>query len=194
MTPSNVTDFDYRRFSGRNPNRLRRDVVPIGPVRRVVRGTLTLTIAAVLTACGSSPLSGPSNANLIGTQDGRAAGPSGLEQRLTAQVESAPIGSPYTAQLTITSTIVNTGSATVSLTARECLFQDADVETTARMDRFEPFISCGAVSSARDLAPGQSSSSMQVQFGVRSGSGTYTVKLRHALSPEFRGEVSFRIP
>jgi hypothetical protein len=35
---------------------------------------------------------------------------------------------------------------------------------------------------------------MEVQFGVRSGAGTYTLKLRHALAPEFRAEASFRIP
>jgi hypothetical protein len=93
----------------------------------------------------------------------------------------------------VSSTIANTGSASVTLTARECLFQDADVQTTAQMDRFEPFISCSAVSSARDLAPGQTSSAMAVRFGVRSGPGTYTLRLRHALSPEFRGEVSFTV-
>jgi hypothetical protein len=35
---------------------------------------------------------------------------------------------------------------------------------------------------------------MEVRFGVRSGTGTYTLGLRHALSPEFRGEVSFTVP
>jgi hypothetical protein len=33
-----------------------------------------------------------------------------------------------------------------------------------------------------------------VQFGVRSGPGTYTLKLRHSLTPEFRAEATFRIP
>ena len=169
--------------------------MPIGLVRRAALSHM-ITLAAVTAlsaACGNNSLSGP-NGSLSGSPDSRAVGPSGLEQRLSAKVEAAPAGGPYTAQLTVTSTIVNTGNAAVRLTARECLFQEADVETTAQMDRFEPFISCGAVSSSRDLAAGETSSSMQVQFGVRSGAGTYTLKLRHALSPEFRGEVSFRIP
>jgi hypothetical protein len=162
---------------------------------RLARGLASLTVVAVVTAaCGDSRLSGPERARLATDAQGRTAGPGGLEQRLTARVE-APLGdTPYTAELVVTSTIVNTGSTTVSLTTRECLFQDADVESTARMDRYEPFISCSAVSSARDVAPGQSSSAMEVRFGVRSGPGTYTLKLRHALAPEFRGEVSFRVP
>ena len=97
------------------------------------------------------------------------------------------------ARLVVTSAIVNTSSAPVVLTARECLFQQADVETTAQLDRFEPLVSCSAVSSTRTLAPGESSSSLEVEFGVRSGPGDYSLKLRHALSPEFRGEVSFRV-
>jgi hypothetical protein len=153
-----------------------------------------LASIGAIAACGGSSLSAPDDARLVGLLEGRTAGPSGLEQRLTARVET-PLGdTPYTAELVVTSTIVNTGSTTVSLTARECLFQDADIESTARMDRHEPFILCSAFSSARDVAPGQSSGTMEVRFGVRSGPGTYTLKLRHALAPEFRGEVSFQVP
>ena len=175
--------------------------MPISVVRapstHVIRSLriATLAVAALFAAsCGGNTLSGPGDARLSTGPDGRTAGPSGLEQRLTAVVEPAPAGDPYTAQLLVTSTIVNTGSTSVKLTARECLFQDDDVRTTAQMNRFEPFISCSAVSSARDLPPGQSSSPMAVRFGVRSGPGTYTLSLRHALTPEFRGEVSFQIP
>ena len=153
-----------------------------------------LAAMAVLAACDDSTLSGPGVARLITAPDSRTAGPSGLEQRLTARVEAAVAGSPYTAELVVASVIVNTGSSTVSLTARECLFQDADIQSTAIMDRHEPLISCAAVSSARAIAPGQASGVMEVRFGVRSGPGTYTLKLRHALSPEFRGDVSFQVP
>ena len=154
---------------------------------------VVLASIAVLAACDDNSLSGPGAARLITAPDGRTAGPSGLEQRLTARVEAPVAGSPYTAELVVVSVIVNTGSSPVSLTARECLFQDADIESTATMDRYEPLISCAAVSSARDIAPGQASGVMEVRFGVRSGPGTYTLRLRHALSPEFRGEVSFRV-
>jgi hypothetical protein len=152
------------------------------------------TALVVLAACAGSSLTGPGDARLVISPDGRTLHSSGLEQRLTARVEAAPQGSPYTAQLVVTSTIVNTGSAAVALTARECFFQEADVETAADLARFEPTVSCAAMSSTRNLAPGASSNTMEVQFGVRSGSGSYTLKLRHALSPEFRGEVSFRVP
>ena len=144
-------------------------------------------------ACSSGSLSGP-DASLVTSRDGIAAGPSGLEQRLVTKVEAPPAGGTYTAQLTVTSTIVNTGSAPVKLTSRMCLFMEADIETNAQMNRLEPFISCGAVEGTSDLAPGQSTGPMQAQFLVRSGSGTYTIKLRHALSPAFRAEASFRVP
>lgn len=162
-------------------------------VRQPVR-LLAAAALAALAACGSNTLTGTRDASLVSGPEGRTTGPSGLEQRLTATFEAPPQGSPYTTILVVTSTIVNAGSAAVPLTARECLFQDADVETTAQMDRFEPFISCAAVSSTRQFAPGASSSTMEVRFGVRSGPGTYTLKLRHALSPEFRGAISFRVP
>ena len=169
--------------------------MPSGSVGSYSTRTLASVIAitAIVSACGGSSLSGPGDASLLTSPQGVTAGPAGLEQRLTARVEPPPAGSPYTAQLIVTSTIVNTGSASVTLTARECLFLDADVQTSAQMDRFEPFISCSAVSSARELPPGQRSSAMEAQFGVRSGPGTYTLRLRHALSPEFRGEVSFTV-
>ena len=166
----------------------------IGVVRRA-RGVVFLAALATLgAACSNGTLSGPSDAKLGNNLDGRAVGPSGLEQRLVTKVEAAPAGSPYSAMLTATSTIVNTGSAPVRVTTRACFFQQSDIESTASMDRFEPLVACAAVSMAFELAPGQSTRSMDVQFGVRSGPGNYTLKLRHSLDPEFRAEASFRIP
>jgi len=159
---------------------------------RPIASLVTLaTFATIATACSTGSPAGPADAGLVGNLDGRAVG---LEQRLVTKVEAAPAGSPYTALLTATSTIVNTGSAPVRVTARTCLFQESDVETTAKMDRFEPLVSCSAVSMTLILAPGQSTGPMNVQFGVRSGPGTYTLELRHALDPEFRASASFRIP
>lgn len=149
-------------------------------------------LAAFAAACSSNEISDP-NGRLADSQNGRAVGPSGLEQHIATKVEPAPAGSPYTALLTATSTLVNTGSASVHLTSRVCLFLAGDVATTATMDRFEPLISCAAVSAEGDLAPGRSTE-LAVQFGVRSGPGTYTLKLRHSLNPDFRAEASFRIP
>ncbi len=178
----------------------------IGLVRRLIREPLSVrparglvTLAAfaslaVAAGCSNGTLSGPGDATLVGNLNGRAVGPSGLEQRLATKVEPATPGSPYTAMLTATSTIVNTGSAPVRVTARTCLVTEADVETTARMDRFEPFVSCAAVSMDIELAPGQSTPPLEAHFGVRSGAGEYTIKLRHSLSPEFRAEAAFRVP
>ena len=160
----------------------------------LVRAVGFTVLTALVAACSSSDLYGPSDGKLTDTENGRAVGPSGLEQRVVARVGAAPAGSPYTALLTVTSTVVNTGSASAHLTARMCFFKDADVETTARLDRFEPTISCAADSAEGDLAPGASTGPMEVQFGVRSGAGTYMLKLRHSLSPDFRAETSFRIP
>jgi hypothetical protein len=161
----------------------------------VRRGALPLLMMSLAAsgACADGSPAAPGTA-LGRNSDGRVLGPSGLEQRIVTSVREPGPGSPYTALLTATSTIVNTGSAPVRLVSRTCFFQESDFESTAQLDRFEPLISCAAVSMEGDLAPGQSIAAMTVQFGVRSKSGTYTLKLRHALSPEFRGEATFRIP
>lgn len=167
--------------------------MPIGFVR-IVRSwsfVALLGLATLVVGCSSSNALGLGDARL--GQNGRAVGPSGLEQRIVTKVEAAPPGSPYTALLTATSSLVNTGSASAHLTSRVCFFQEADVETTAQLVRFEPLISCAAVSAEGDLAPG-GSTELAVQFGVRSGPGTYSLKLRHSLNPDFRAEASFRIP
>ena len=166
--------------------------MPIDLVR-TVRSASFIALAALVAACSSSSPYGPGDARLGDSQNGRAVGPSGLEQRIVTKVEGPPPGSPYTALLTATSSLVNTSSTSAHLTSRVCLFQEADVETTAQLDRFEPLISCAAVSAEGDLAPGVSTE-LAVQFGVRSGPGTYSLKLRHSLNPDFRAEVSFRIP
>jgi hypothetical protein len=161
----------------------------------VRRGALPLLMMSLVVgaACADGSPAAPGTA-LGRNSDGRAQGPSGLEQRIVTTVREPSPGSPYTALLTVTSTITNTGSTPVRLVSRVCFFQESDFEATAQLDRFEPLISCAAVSMEGDLAPGQSTPAMTVQFGVRSKSGTYTLKLRHALSPEFRGEVTFRVP
>ena len=148
---------------------------------------------AIAAACAGNSSTGPEAARLIGSLDGRATGPAGLEQRVVTKVEAPPTGSPYRALLTATSTVSNTGSAPVRVRARVCLVQQSDVESSALLDRFEPLISCAAESMELDLAPGQSTGPIQVQFGVRSGPGEYTLKLRHSLSPEFRAEAPFTI-
>jgi hypothetical protein len=157
-----------------------------------VRSSTIVLVATIAAACSNGSVAGPGDA-LLGRTDGRATGPSGLEQRVVTKVEAAPPGSPYTALLTATSMLVNTGSQSAHLTARVCLFLESDVETTAKLDRFEPLISCAAVSAEGDLAPG-ASTTLNVQFGVRSGPGTYALKLRHSLTPDFRAEATFRVP
>jgi len=171
-------------------------VVPTALVREAARARGIVSLAALVTlaACSGSSLSEPRDANLVSKRDGVATDASGLEQRLTTRVEAAPATSPYTAQLVVTSVIVNTGAAPVKLTWRTCLFRDSDVETTAKVDRFEPFIACSAIEATTVLAAGQSTPPMEVTFGVRSPAGNYTLTLRHALSPEFRAETSFRVP
>ena len=75
-----------------------------------------------------------------------------------------------------------------------CFVQESDFETTARLDRFEPFIACAAGEMTILLAPGLSVGPIEVRFGVRSGPGQYTLRLRHSLDPDFRTEVRFTIP
>ena len=188
MTAADVTSNEHTRFGALNPtHRERHSMIS------AVRSAAIVLVAAIAAGCSNGTPAGPGDATLGRNADGRAAGPSGLEQRVVTKVEAAPAGSPSTALLTATSTLVNTGSESAHLTARVCLFLESDVETTAKLDRFEPPISCAAVSAEGDLAPG-ASTMLTVQFGVRSGPGTYTLKLRHSLAPDFRAEASFRIP
>jgi hypothetical protein len=128
------------------------------------------------------------------TRDARAAGPNGLEQRLTAVVDPEEFREPGFHTLLVTSDILNTGSAPVTVSTRVCLFFASDVQITAEADLFEPLVSCGAVSQTSELAPGASVGQMQLRYRLRSGPGVYTVRVRHALDPEFRAETSFRIP
>ena len=176
--------------------------MPIGFVRdatrrssaaRVVHSVVALA-ALTIAACSTGSPSGPADANILSKRDGVAVGPSGLAQRLVTRVEAAPVGSPFRASVFVTSTIVNTGSAPVRLTYRSCDFIDADIETTADVARYGTLRLCATISPTIDLAPGASTEPEEVGFGVRSAPGTYTVKLRQALSPEFRAETSFRVP
>lgn len=163
----------------------------VRPIRTLIALTASTVFAA---ACSNGTASGPEGAHLVGNLDGRAVGPSGLEQRLVTRVDAPQAGSPYRAMLTATSTLVNTASAPVRVKARTCFVREEDVETTAQMDRFEPFIACAAIERDTDLAPGQSIGPLEVQFGVRSGPGEYTLKVRHSIAPEFRAEATFRVP
>jgi hypothetical protein len=157
------------------------------PLRAFIFALITLA------ACGSSsPLDtadGPGH-----SREARAAGPGGLEQRLVVVVDPEDFREPGFHTLLVTSNIQNTGSAPVMLTSRVCLFFESDVEITAQADRFEPLISCGAVQQTGELGPGEYVGPMEVRYRIRSGPGVYTIRVRHALSPEFRAEASFRIP
>jgi hypothetical protein len=147
----------------------------------------------LLAACaGNSPLNTADRGGV--SHEARAVGPGGLEQRLTLVVDPEDFREPGFHTLLVTSDITNTGSATVPITARVCLFFESDVEITAEADRFEPLVSCGAVQQATQLAPGASVGPMELRYRIRSGPGVYVVRVRHSLDPEFRAEASFRIP
>jgi hypothetical protein len=147
----------------------------------------------LLAACtGASPLDTTDRPGPPG--ESRAVGPSGLEQRLTVVVDPDDFREPGFHTLLVTSNVMNTGPRSVPVTARVCLFFESDLEITAEADRFEPLVSCGAVHQTTQLAPGAAVGPMEVRYRIRSGPGVYTVRVRHALSPEFRAQASFRIP
>jgi hypothetical protein len=128
------------------------------------------------------------------SREARAVGHGGLEQRLTVAVDPEGFREPGFHTLLVTSNVTNTGPAPVPVTARVCLFFDSDVQITADADRFEPLVSCGAVEMTTRLAPGASVGPMELRYRIRSGPGLYSVRVRHALSPELRAEASFRVP
>jgi hypothetical protein len=153
----------------------------------------SVALVAALACGGRSPLD-TEDRTTQSSHQARAIGPSGLEQRLTVVVDPDDFREPGFHTLRVSSNVTNTGSAPVTVTARVCLFFEADVEITAQADRFEPFVSCGAVAQTTQLAPGASVGPMDVRFRLRSGPGVYVVRVRHVLDPEFRAEASFRIP
>jgi hypothetical protein len=157
-----------------------------------VRAVLTLALAALAGCTGQSPLDTAEQLRLA--REVRTVGPRGLEQRLRVVLDPEDFREPGFHTLLVTSNVTNTGAVAVPVTARVCLFFESDVEITAEADRFEPLVSCGAVQQTTRLAPGASVGPMEVRYRLRSGPGVYTVRVRHALDPEFRAEASFRIP
>ena len=157
------------------------------------RVVTTFALAALLAfACrGGSPFDTGDDGL---PREARAKGPGGLEQRLGVVVDPEDFREPGFHTLIVTSDVVNTGSAPVTVTARICLFFPSDLEITAEADRLEPFVSCGAVQQTAQLDPGASVGPMDVRYRIRSGPGDYTIRGRHALSPEIRAQASFRIP
>jgi hypothetical protein len=156
------------------------------------RTLLSLALIAAAGCAGSSPLDTTDQSALA--REVRAAGPRGLEQRLTVVVDPQDFREPGFHTLAVTSDVINTGASSVPITTRTCLFFDSDVQISAEADRFEPLISCGAVEQTTQLAPGASVGPLELRYRLRSGSGVYTIRVRHALNPEFRAQASFRIP
>jgi hypothetical protein len=156
------------------------------------RAFLSLTLIAAVGCSGQAVLDTSEQAR--SPRDGRAIGPNGIEQRLSAVVDPEEFREPGFHTLLVTSDVFNTGSAPVSVTSRVCLFFASDVQITAEADLFEPLVSCGAVQQTSELAPGASVGAMQLRYRLRSGPGSYTIRVRHALGPELRAEASFRIP
>jgi hypothetical protein len=157
------------------------------------RPLFALALLAAVACAGTSPLDTEDRATRL-AGEARTLGPRGLEQHLTVVVDPDDFREPGFHTLLVTSNVTNTGPAPVTVTARVCLFFASDVEVTAEADRFEPFVSCGAVAQTRELAPGTSVGPMEVRYRIRSGPGVYAVRVRHILAPEFRAEASFRIP
>jgi hypothetical protein len=154
---------------------------------------LRLLILIACAACaGQSPLDTSGEAGP--PRHERAIGPSGLEQRLTVVVDPDDFREPGFHTLAVTSDVFNTGSASIPIKTRVCLFTENDIQISAAADRFEPLIVCGAVEQTIQLAPGASVGRMEARYRLRSGAGDYTIRVRHALDPEFRAEASFRIP
>ncbi len=152
----------------------------------------TLALALIAGCAGQSPLDTSEDARL--SRDARTPGPRGLEQHLSVVVDPADFREPGFHTLLVKSDVINTGATAVPVTARVCLFFESDVQISAEADRFEPFVTCGAVQQTTELAPGASVGPMEVRYRIRSGPGVYTIRVRHALNPEFRAEAAFKIP
>ena len=183
MTPSVQPGF------GRLSEKLRSTLLPA----TLMFARVFLIVALTTAACAGQSALDASESGRV-PRDARIAGPNGLEQRLTVVIDPEDFREPGFHTLLVTSDVFNTSRVPVPVTARVCLFFASDVQISAEADRFEPFVSCGAVQQTTELGPGASVGPMELRYRIRSGPGVYTIRVRHVLDPEFRAEATFRIP
>lgn len=158
----------------------------------LLRCAFSICILAVAACGGSSPLASAGHDAVAA--DVRVRGPAGLEQHLTVTVDPDDFRQPGAHTVLARSTITNTGSSPVSVAVRVCRFDDSDFQTSAELSVFEELKLCAHVRETIALPAGASTEPLELRARVESGSGVYKIRLRHALSPEFRAEASFRIP
>ena len=152
-----------------------------------------VVVAFALTACAGSPPAGVDHLTDL-SGDVRIKGPGDLEQHLSAELDPPAMLDPNVHTVLVRSMLTNRGGSTLRVRSRVCSLTDADITSSARLDRIDALVLCGAVEMTLDLAPGESTPPIEQAFGVRSGPGTYTIGIRHALSPEFRGTITIDIP
>lgn len=156
------------------------------------RCAFSIWILALAGCGGSSPTATAGHDGVA--PDVRARGPAGLEQHLTVTVDPDDFRQPGAHTVLARSTITNTGSSPVGVTVRVCRVDESDVQSSAELSVFEELKLCAHDRETIALAPGASTEPLELRARVESGSGVYTIRLRHAVSPEFRAEASFRIP
>ena len=162
------------------------------PARRIAP-LAPLALLALVASLGCGGSGGTPAGPLEAVPDVRVSGPAGLEQHLVLTIDPDGYRPEVGHILHLTSRIENRGSSPVKVVARSCLLHDADISTTADLERMDELVSCAAVNETRDLAPGESTSQIRQMFRIDSPAGTYTIRIRHALDPEFRAEASFTV-
>lgn len=97
--------------------------------------------------------------------------------------------------ISITSRIRNAGTAPVAFTQRElCYLELRDLDTDIRLESAADMSCVAARPAVVTLAPDESSDQLTVVAINQSGPGSYRVRVRQVVNPEFWGEIQVTIP
>lgn len=150
--------------------------MPASRVRRPARrALLTTPLLLVLAACGGTA-GGAAPAERIAEGDASATFAGGLRQRVTLVPATLVNGR----DVEVRSVLVNTGPAAVDLTHRIC---GLDYEGTLTLTWPPEVLKCAGYSGSLTLAPGDSIVGADL-MRVASPAGQYTLRVRHAISPD----------
>lgn len=146
-----------------------------------MRALVTLAALLALTACSAGKVLQPFASTCLSN---------GLEQRITVEPASKQVDDTGV-MFNLRSTLVNRGPEALTVRVVTCWLDPkvnlrADVELVTRA-----IPSCVHEPNVLTLAPGQASNTLWFT-GQFDRPGRHTIRVRHALDPEFWGEITVR--
>jgi hypothetical protein len=137
-------------------------------------------------SCGSA-IAGPDEADQSGPTARQA--PEGLEQTVYIVTNPDALGS---LGFELYSTLRNTGTKPVSVVARTCRFDKDDIQSETPLLESLALAGCEPGQARVSIAPGDTLPLVWI-YGV-SAPGSYTLRVRQVLEPEFRTTAVITLP